>query len=137
MSYTGNCQAVEPNFFLNYSGYSFPCKQCSDSEYLSTDDLSYVCKSRLKSDPESANCKTFSLTSETCTTCMDNFYLNKAGTGCTAYPTGAYGCVEYDNTLKCTKCDDDHYLLNGACTKVATPEPVANCQLYSNETTCQ
>lgn len=63
--------------------------------------------------------------------------MNKAGTGCTAYPTGSYGCVSYDNALKCTLCDDDHFLANGTCTKVATPEPVNNCKIYSNETTCQ
>jgi len=64
LTYTGNCQAVQSKFVLNFADYSFPCTKCSDDQYLSADDLNYVCKTRLKSDPESANCLTFNLSSE-------------------------------------------------------------------------
>jgi hypothetical protein len=71
VSYTGNCQTVQQTFALNTTNYSFQCNRCSDAEYLSADDVNYVCKTRLKTDPESANCLTFQLSSENCAQCKD------------------------------------------------------------------
>jgi len=113
------------------------CAQCSSSKFLSGN----TCTPNNRTDSLNiANCKTTTITADTCATCNDNFVATTDGKKCLAAISNCNTYVSSSSSstsLSCSACKSTFYLntdANSVTTCIAGA--IVGCLTYSSSTVC-
>ena len=114
-----NCAALDTSLL---------CTHCNTGYYLNSARTS--CLTRQKRVDK---CKTYSVNTDECETCENNYYLHSNGS-CFKYPIGIQFCKIYRDIQTCLQCDPNKYLSENICLNVT--QFVDDCELYKEDGEC-
>lgn len=120
-----NCATYDIKADLEQS--TFACTACSTLFYLTNN----TCVGR----KVTTGCRTYNVTADVCTSCLNNYYLDTLGT-CKSFVVGVTNCAIYSNSTTCSRCNRNFYLSANQCIAVATAALISNCTIYSSANTC-
>lgn len=108
---------------------TFNCLECHQGYFLENNS----CQQRLLTLP---NCLTYSIKSDTCASCENEYYLNQSNTECLINPSGITGCAIFSNDDSCVSCKSSYYPIENKCEIVPTNNLINDCIQYSDSKTC-
>ena len=127
-SLISNCQEYDK--ISTFGNSTFYCKIC-ESGYWANNNL---CVLRKNND---GKCTEFDNVSDSCSECLDGFFVSDDGSKCEENPNGIKGCEFYSSATKCVSCKKNLYLSNSICVEILEKEKIDNCLYYEDNVTCK
>lgn len=114
-----NCSALDVTLL---------CTGCNSGYYLNAARTSCIARQK-----QVEKCKEYSINSDECETCENQYYMHSNGS-CFKYPIGIQYCRDYSDISTCVQCDPNKYLENNICLNVT--KFIDNCELYKADGEC-
>ena len=138
------CNTCESGFVLNPNNYlhaSLVATSAEDRVRLAS--LAFGLKDNYKGLTSQAacqvqsttNCATFDQGTNTCTACVNDYYLDDKAM-CVKEPNEPIeNCLHYTNATTCKECNAGYYLKSSVCTQITGTALIANCATYNGSGT--